>query len=590
MKRFSILAALTAVLVIFLDLQQASPDQVSGNVPIKEFLGVNAQVANNPTDLAQVAGWVRDYHKWDWYEATQGVYTWSTGWQNLDRFYSALKSLGVKVMPGVERVPDWALQPTPTPPSSGPTPVPRRVPRYDAHASYLGALVSHYGDTIAAVENYNEPDTWTITDRLTPGEFGAMTAQDYPSVKAANPGIPMVLAGMAGSDTPYLDAMDEWAVGQYDVLNFHWYANGDELNGGISPEALNVFDPIDEMKAWRDIYRPGKPIWVTEFGWDTSMAADGRKSKIYAPEASAANYLLRALFLMMGHGVDKAFVYLYRDTTDNPAYLHYLYFSAGLVVDQWPETDGRKKVGWYYLATLKNILGDYVFDGIVSGGPNIYRYEFRLPGTDKRAAVMWARDGDRDYGFQSSYSGPPGLLVEPTVGSTSGTQSATDGNLVLTERPVFVLYEGSPPILPPTPTPIPRVDPPPRATDERLVNGDFENGFDGWYIPSWFSSSVSPSWSRVHSGLKSLKFEGDWVGPYVEQSVDVSPGDIVRFSGWVNVRKNTSGKAFKAILKVYAQWNRPLGSFELAHVPGTTDGWVPISSTVVMPDSTVRAE
>lgn len=465
-RRGIVLHALFAVAVLVLVVGTAlvsrrfvvEADSVSLSRPtlLGDFAGVNVVVNNNPEDVTRVAGWARDYHKWYWYEEQKDVYTWSGGWQKLDWFYSTLSTLGVKVMPDVEFAPGWAS-------SNGAR---DGVPDPVEHAEYLGELTRHYGNAIVAVENYNEPNQWWQAVRFPAGQFGAMTAQDYAAVKAANPKTTFVLAGMAGPDTAYLDGVVQ-AGGKFDVLNFHWYAQGDTVNGGKNPESGGLFESIDKMKAWRDANAPGRPIWITEFGWDTFAQADGRKSNIYAPESSAANYLLRALVLMQGRGIEKGFVFLYRDVSDNATYLHNLYLSSGLVTNVG-EKDARKKASWYYLATLKNVLGEYAFDRIVSDGPNIYHYEYFMPGSNKRAAVLWAREGERDNGYRVDYRGPEGTLVVPAEGSTTGTVEATDGNLTLAERPVFVLYDAAPePTATPTDQPTSTSTPSPTITPSK---------------------------------------------------------------------------------------------------------------------------
>jgi hypothetical protein len=410
----------------------------SATLPIRQMLGINGVVNNDPDGLAEVAGSVRDYHKWYWYEPAADEHRWEGGWQRLGDFYRGLKARDVNVMPVVEFAPGWAS-------SNGKQ---DGVPDPRAHADYLGNLVRHFGETLAAVENFNEPNQWWQPVRFPAPQFGAMTAHDYAAVKAARPSIRFVLGGMAGADTGYLDEAARASAGAFDVVSFHWYAVGDTTSGGKSPEAGGLLDEIDRIRGWRDAKTPGQPIWITEFGWDTFAQPDGRRSKVYAPEMSAASYLLRALVLMQSHGVERGFAFLYRDPSDNAAYLHNVYLSSGLVTNAG-EKDGRKKTGWYYLATLKRTLGDYALDGIVADGPDVYHYEYRVPGTSQRAAVLWAREGERDTGYTASYRGPAGVLVEPTDGSVTGLASPTDGNLTLSERPIFVLYE---PDDPPTTT------------------------------------------------------------------------------------------------------------------------------------------
>jgi hypothetical protein len=396
---------------------------------VAEMLGVNGVVNNDPVGMAQVAGWVRDYHKWYWYEPAADDYRWEGGWQRLGDFYRTLASLDVKVMPVVEFVPAWAS-------SNGKQ---DGIPDAGAHANYLGNLVRHFGETLAAVENFNEPNQWWQAVRFPAAQFGTMTAQDFAAVKSARPATRFVLAGMAGADTTYLDAAAQASDGQFDVVSFHWYAVGDTTLGGKNPESGGLLEEIERMRAWRDARAPGRPIWITELGWDTYAQSDGRKSNVYAPEAAAANYLLRGMVLMQAHGVERGFTFMYRDPSDNGAYLHHRYLSAGLVTNE-REKDGRKKAGWYALATMKNVLGEYRFDRVVSDGPRVYHYEYVVPGTERRASIIWARQGERDAGFSMSYKGPSGLLITPADGSTSGRRSETDGDLVISERPVFVLH------------------------------------------------------------------------------------------------------------------------------------------------------
>lgn len=400
-------------------------------LPLKEMLGVNGVVNNDPAGMAQVAGWVRDYHKWYWYEPAAHEYRWEGGWQRLGDFYRALQARDVKVMPVVEFAPGWAS-------SNGQK---DGVPDARAHAAYLGNLVRYFGDTLAAVENYNEPNQWWQPVRFPAADFGAMTVYDYAAVKDARAGTRFVLGGMAGADTTYLDEATRASDRAFDIVSFHWYAAGDTTSGGKNPESGGLLQEIERVSTWRDAKAPGRSIWLTEFGWDTVSQPDGRKSKVYAPETSAANYLVRALILMQTHGVERGFAFLYRDPSDNAAYLHHQYLSAGLVTNAG-EKDGRKKPAWYYLATVKQVLGEYAPDGVVADGPNVYHYEYRVPGTSRRAAVLWARDGQRDAGYSVRYQGRAGELIVPTDGAVTGVASRTDGDLTLSERPVFVLYTG----------------------------------------------------------------------------------------------------------------------------------------------------
>jgi hypothetical protein len=606
----ALLAVLAAAALIILP----GPPQASSfsAVAIREMVGANVVVNNNAADISRVAGWARDYHKWYWYEPNPNDYRFESGWQFLGSFYRALTGAGVHVMPSVEMSAYWAS-------SNGNR---DGVPNADAHADYMGGLAAHFGGTLSAVENFNEPNqTWQPV-RFPASQFGVMTAQDYAAVKAANPNLLFVLAGMAGPDTNYLEAAHNASGGKYDVVNFHWYAQGDTASGGKNPEAGALLDHISWVRNWRDARAPGKPIWITEFGWDTFVQPDGRKSKIYAPEASAANYLLRSIFLMQAQGIEKGFVYIYRDPVSSTGSLHATYNSAGLVVNS-SERDARKKVGWYYLATLKQMLGDYVLDRVVTSGPNIYHLEYSVPGSGRRAAVLWARNGDRDSGYTVSYTGPAGTLIAPVNGSTTGAASGTDGNLLLSEKPIFVLYDvgaggnATPTItatrtrtVPPSTTPVPSptrtgtlsvptatrtLTPPATATPnsgtpsgDRLSNGGFEDGLTGWVKPGWVGNAAIVDSTIVYSGGHSLRSRGNVAGPYVYQEVLAAPGQTLTLSGWVNVTERAAGSSMTVELVARHANGYDLRTFPIQTFDETTNGWTEVLGQATMPNGTAN--
>src|SRR5688500_14647054 len=96
--------ALTAT-VLLMPGQPVPAEGPPPTVRLRDFVGVNAVVNNEPDELAQVAKWVRDYHKWYWYEDAKDAYNWSTGSPKLRRparleaFYGALKDADVSIMP-----------------------------------------------------------------------------------------------------------------------------------------------------------------------------------------------------------------------------------------------------------------------------------------------------------------------------------------------------------------------------------------------------------------------------------------------------------------------------------------------------------
>jgi len=127
--------------------RNAHAASVSTYLPLKDYVGVNVAVNNSASDIAQAAGWARDYHKWYWYEAVEGTYSWDSGWQYVARFYDALAGNGVRILPVVEYFPDWGSTATP-----GWINGPNGYPKPDKQANYLAALVARFGNKLGAID------------------------------------------------------------------------------------------------------------------------------------------------------------------------------------------------------------------------------------------------------------------------------------------------------------------------------------------------------------------------------------------------------------------------------------------------------
>jgi hypothetical protein len=180
---------------------------------------------------------------------------------------------------------------------------------------------------------------------------------------------------------------------------------------------------------------------------------------VYAPEASQANYILRSLFLLMGYGLEKAFVFFDTDPSSEDITQ---YSSAGIMMD---EKHGLKpKTAYYYLATLQNRLGGWRFRAVQrygEGNPELFEYALVDP-SDAAAEcrVLWCRkyrsaedDGTTVSNFRIQRSGIlTASLVRPVDKSETGeetnltVENAGTAEAAVTvprvsETPVFVFLE-----------------------------------------------------------------------------------------------------------------------------------------------------
>ncbi len=100
----------------------------------------------------------------------------------------------------------------------------------------------------------------------------------------------------------------------FDVINMHTYA---QVEGWPTwrrsfPEDRGTpyLKDVKQIIAWRDANAPGKPIWITEFGWDAS-SKPAPKTGDFAKwvgntELEQARYLVRSVLVFSRMDVARA--------------------------------------------------------------------------------------------------------------------------------------------------------------------------------------------------------------------------------------------------------------------------------------------
>ncbi|MDZ7345783.1 MAG: hypothetical protein ONA69_03230 [candidate division KSB1 bacterium] len=425
----TIFAALVSFLAAF---------QVHGTEPyqgkVRDFVGINSNVGAYDNrivgKLAQVAEWMREYHRWEHYEQTRNLYGWDdktpahngSAWPFHTRFVEECARYGIHMVLCAEGSTAWAG-------AGGRADAPpygshdgTQEEHYRDKAEFIAQAVARYGsqkidadklqtadklsglNLIQYYEDENEPDQWWRQ----PTWPAAMYAKylnavhdgwnvpphpDYPliGIKNVDPNAVHVLGGLAARDIQYLDDILANTGGRipFDVINFHHYCTTGSAARPPEDESHGLEKICRTFLNWRDRHTPGLPVWLTEFGWDTFQNEQGKGSYVYAGEQAQANYLLRSIFLLMGYGIDKAFVFFDVDP-DSRSIVQYA--SCGVMTDK---ARGLKpKTSFYYLATLKNFLGDYSFDRVEQyrqGNPEVYCCRLKSPEPNRYAYVLWCR-------------------------------------------------------------------------------------------------------------------------------------------------------------------------------------------------------
>jgi enterochelin esterase-like enzyme len=469
----------------------------SPRVLMDEFFGVNiGNCSASSRDIKKVAGWVRDYSNWPWLEPekNQFRFTNALGRMNYDSFYRALDTQGIKSLFVVQQTPKWVsgrktgIDPAGFAPSAGQDGL--HPDQYTDAASFFYQLAARYGSRKAdpgnlltkdklsglhlmnAIEVYNEPDgTWG--DHMTLEQYAALLNAAYDGnnhrmkgqygIKAADPDILVSIGGLADNLGSLKKIVAYAGRAPFDVINAHYYTFRqvrENYRVSVAPEWSSLEADMKDMVAWGREHAPGRPVWMTEIGWDTKD-----HNPEYVTEQEAANYLIRSYLLALGAGVEKCFWFIYSDIDDSgPAIV---FSSSGLFQSESTPYDGptrlKPKLTYWYDASFKQLASGYYFDSNQSfpkGDSTIYDYRFSDADGKKRLAILWYCP-KYQYAFRPLESRPSKVVysyilpdstwkitkvVRPAAGTLEGEpqsykKSAGGISLHLDATPVFIEME-----------------------------------------------------------------------------------------------------------------------------------------------------
>jgi hypothetical protein len=160
-------------------------------------------------------------------------------WEVLEATLRAAEFYNLQVVARLDRPPAWASD------QNGLTPW-----RLDAYANFVRRVVERYGNRLAGVIIWNEPNLaleWS-NQPPDPAAYVEMLKAAYPVVKAVNPDLPVLLAGLAFTndtdsnfnDLDYLQQIYQAGGAAYfDILAAHPYGFGRPPTDSPDPGRLN---------------------------------------------------------------------------------------------------------------------------------------------------------------------------------------------------------------------------------------------------------------------------------------------------------------------------------------------------------------
>jgi hypothetical protein len=273
--------------------------------------GVNAhQASNDALDAVAAAGigWVRFDMNWLQMEPAQGTYDWTES----DRFVEHATSLGLHVFVTVAYTPDWAVGAACNDADPNPENWCHNAPPADPSTwtSFVTAAVQRYGADVKAWGMWNEPNLLEFYRGTRPQWVSEILVPGSDAVHAACADCKVVGPELANLRNAHWDAdegvcvagqcaFNGWnyslkqilsqAAGSLDVVSHHKYTDPatalwqQALDGQV--QVVKVTDGIKELT---DMYAPGKPVWITELGWQSEPF--GPHTNAYAASQLTAVY------------------------------------------------------------------------------------------------------------------------------------------------------------------------------------------------------------------------------------------------------------------------------------------------------------
>lgn len=284
-------------------------------------------------------------------------------------------------------------------------------------------------DLCRYIEDYNEqdlgwPGVWP--DNSYAYHFSAVhdgaglatnASRPLMGIKGGDSQMIHVMGGMAGANTNHLRIVRN-TIGAsrfstcIEVINYHHYCMIKEKNpspdgnpydgtvnagwvaGGVSPEhtTQGLRKVTQPLINWRNANAPGVPIWCTEFGWDTyttgTRHADTFARSTYnMPRLAQANYLLRSFAILKGIGIEKAFMFMYRDPTSDTTGR---FSTCGVTLSSGsPPT---RKPSYHFITLMQNIIGPLYFyqeEKYAVESPWTYSYVFKNNADTRKVYMLW---------------------------------------------------------------------------------------------------------------------------------------------------------------------------------------------------------
>jgi serine/threonine-protein kinase ATR len=407
---------------------------------MKDFMGINGHTVQFKPDLYKPAvSVVRDYHpvEWDLGDDTAFETTFPMARNRVDwnAVYGSWKKSGFTIDASLmfESIKKDKWKDIPV----------------NAHA-YGVAFAKFFGPSgknlVSSAEIGNEPG------KFDDPSYKAMFENMAKGLRDGDPKLTIVTcAATPGKSHDYAKSLAcfEGLEKLYDVINMHDYAQAEGWptwrRSFPEDPAIPYLKEVKDVIDWRDQHAAGKPIWITEFGWDCSTKPPPKegdfKKWVCNTDTQQAQYLVRSFMVFASMPIERAYIYFF-DDNDTPQ----LHGSSGITRHFQP------KPSFHAVAHLQKTLGEYRFARkIQEKAGEVFAYEFAHgENPQQRVWAIWSPTGSEKKGeTELALEGMKVVKAEQmplTAGEAAKVDVKEENGKIkvpLSESPVYVWLEGA---------------------------------------------------------------------------------------------------------------------------------------------------
>ncbi|MGH7971296.1 MAG: cellulase family glycosylhydrolase [Limisphaerales bacterium] len=281
---------------------------------MRDFIGLNGHTVQFKPELYRpVCRLVRDYHPVEW--------DLGTNTSELPHFPLAKNGVDWSEVYGSWRARGWSVD------SCLMFETVKQPEWHDLQAdarAYGRAFAREFGPSgkrrsVSSVEIGNEPGKWSDA------QYSLVFTALAQGVREGDPKMTIATCNATtGTSGDYEKSVAcvEKHPDLFDVLSVHTYAqlqNWPTWRRSFpeDPRLPHYLQDVEAVCHWRDAHAPGKPVWVTEFGYDSTTKPAETKGDfsrwVGVTDTQQAQWLVRSLLVFSAMPVERAYIQEYQD-------------------------------------------------------------------------------------------------------------------------------------------------------------------------------------------------------------------------------------------------------------------------------------